>query len=254
MRKGVRMKITPQILTAVQRAVEYYGNTSQVAKAMGIAHSTVFFWLKGKTSSMSGKLWQTRIRPVLAPFMSNEQGTGNFHYGPGNYPADQALVLHEDDGKYHAAHGGKGGDDADAAEQNRLTVIKYETLLQFDPSADSVRKFLKQFNTGTQEYHGFSAKTHFVVRLGSEYTGTFLPGTDLLVSTEEYPANHSIVLARIRESGELVLGRYVRSGNVITIISLSPDAPEISWDCTSSFGYMLWCFQVLEAKLDLRDI
>lgn len=252
------MKITPQILAAVQRAVDYYGNTSQVAKAMGVAHSTVFFWLKGKTSSMSGKLWQSRIRPVLAPFLQGEPGAGNVKYNVGAYSQEQPLVLHEELGSYQAYAGPgqsrSGNDAAGTQEGDLLPVVKYAVLNQFDPSAGSVRKFLKQNSVGWKEYNGYSSKSYFVVRLANEYNGAFLPETDLLISTDEYPENHRIVLARLRKTGEMVLGRYVRTGNVIKIISLREDAAEIVWDCTEELGYMLWCYQVLEAKLDLREI
>lgn len=249
------MKITPQILAAVQQAVEYYGNTSQVAKAMGIAHSTVFFWLKGKTSSMSGKLWQSRIRPVLAPFLQNEATSGSVKYNTGTYSQEQPLVLREDGGNYQVYNGSSGQrDEVDTKETDMLAVVKYSALDQFDPSAESVRKFLKQNEIDQQQHAGISSKTHFVVRLANEYRSAFLPGTDLLIRADEYPDNHRIVLARLRLTGEVVLGRYVRSGNVIKIISLQENAPEISWNCMEELGYTLWCYQVLEAKLDLREI
>ena len=250
------MKITPQILAAIQRAVEHYGNTSQVAKAMGVAHSTVFFWLNGKTTCIRGNLWQNRIRPVLLPFLQGESG-GNMNYPV--YPLEQPLVLREDGTPYYALNGqgqrsGKDYYDADRKEMEKLPVIKFADLEQFDPAAGSVRKFVKQKSFTKLEYPGSSSQFHFVARLKNEYPGVFLPETDLLISTEEYPDNHSIVLARIRETGELVLGRYSRVGSTISIISLRENEPEISWDCTEALGYTLWCFQVLEAKLDLRDI
>lgn len=258
MKGSMSMKITPQILAAVQRAVEHYGNTSQVAKTMGVAHSTVFFWLNGKTNSISGKLWQTRIRPVLAPFLPCEPG-GNVNYGASSYSLDQPLVLREDGASYHAIGGpgqrsAKDFAEAEKKETEKIPVIKFSDLEQFDPSAAFVRKFVRQNSFTKQEYSGFSSQFHFIARLDNEYPGVFLPGTDLLISTEEYPDNHSIVLARLRETGKLVLGRYTRAGSSISIISLREEEPEITWDCAESLGYTLWSFQVLEAKLDLRDI
>ncbi len=75
MKKGCKcnMKITPSVIDAINKATNYYGNVSQLAKNMGVAHSTVLFWLSGKTSNISGHLWMTKIRPVLAPFMDPDQ-------------------------------------------------------------------------------------------------------------------------------------------------------------------------------------
>lgn len=242
-----KMKITPQILTAVQHAVEYYGNISQVAKVMGIAHSTVFFWLNGKTESMSGKLWKSRIRPVLAPFLSLEPGVGT---------SAVPLSLHEDAGFYQAKNGTglSVANEFDAKEYGDLSVIKFTDLSKLDPSAESVRKFLKQHCNEKVTYPQVASSTHFVVRLENEFPGIFLPGTDLLINTEDFPENQSIVIARVRETGEVIMGKYTRSGSQITILSLRNDEENISWDCTESLGYTLWCFHVLEAKLDLREI
>ena len=41
------MKVTPEILKALNRAKDYYGNTTQLAKHLGIAHSTILFWFSG---------------------------------------------------------------------------------------------------------------------------------------------------------------------------------------------------------------
>ena len=255
------MKITPQILLAVRRAVDYYGNTSQVAKAMGIAHSTVFFWLKGKTVSMSGKLWQTKIRPVLAPFLPGEQGNGNVKYSCQTGSASGPLILHEDAGVYQTMNGKglfagypPGIETPDTAKAEGLPVIPYSALTQFDPSAGSVRSFLKQHSTEKLDWSGCTMDSFFAVRLDNEFSGVFLPGTDLLISTVDFPEDQSIVIARLRESGEVIMGKYTRSGSRITILSLLQNGKEISWDCSASLGYTLWCFHVLEAKLDLRNI
>lgn len=81
------MKITPSIAAAIRRAIDYYGNPSQLANRIGVAHSTVFFWISGKTSSISGKLWQSKIRPVLAPFMDQAHGNA------GVMPEEMGDVL-----------------------------------------------------------------------------------------------------------------------------------------------------------------
>ena len=241
------MKITPQILTAVQRAVDHYGNTSQVAKAMGIAHSTVFFWLNGKTVSMSGKAWQSKIRPVLLPFLTAESSAG------------MPLILHEEPGRYQAKNGRSqtAFNETFVSEANepvRLPVVRFADLSKFDPSSESVRNFLKQNDIEKEIYTNSTAVTRFAVRLDSEFPGVFLPGTELLISTEDFPENQSIVIARVRETGEVIMGKHTRSGSRITILSLQQDGVNVSWDCTASLGYTLWCFHVLEAKLDLREV
>ena len=66
------MKLNPEILDAIRKAVVYYGNTSQFAKKIGVAHSTVLFWLSGKTANINGTIWEKRVRRVLREFMNSK--------------------------------------------------------------------------------------------------------------------------------------------------------------------------------------
>lgn len=65
------MKVTPEILKALNRAKDYYGNTTQLAKHLGIAHSTILFWF-----SREDKKYQ---RTALV--QASERGIGSFHGG-----------------------------------------------------------------------------------------------------------------------------------------------------------------------------
>lgn len=70
------MKIDDGIRTAIRKAIDLHGNMTQFAKKMGIAHSTVLFWLSGKTAEVSGRLWAQRLRPELLPFLEGSAFAG----------------------------------------------------------------------------------------------------------------------------------------------------------------------------------
>ena len=55
------MKLNPDILEAIRRAVDHYGNTSQFAKEIGVAHSTVLF--SGLPFPSPGDLPKPGIKP-----------------------------------------------------------------------------------------------------------------------------------------------------------------------------------------------
>jgi len=63
------MNITPEMKEAIKKAIDLHGNVTQFAKHLGIAHSTVLFWLSGKTTEVSGRLWAQKLRPTLLPFL-----------------------------------------------------------------------------------------------------------------------------------------------------------------------------------------
>ena len=67
------MKVTPEVKNVLQRTIEAYGNVSQFAKAVGVAHSTVLFWLSGKSPNINGRVWIKKIRPAVLPFLTQEE-------------------------------------------------------------------------------------------------------------------------------------------------------------------------------------
>lgn len=82
------MRITPEIASAIEKAIERYGNVSHFAKSLGIAHSTVLFWLSGKTASVSGDIWMRKLKPALEPFM---EGAGREWTSPAEERVAKAL-------------------------------------------------------------------------------------------------------------------------------------------------------------------
>ena len=56
------MNVTQDVKNALQRTIDAYGNVSQFAKAVGVAHSTVLFWLSGKSPNINGRVWMKKIR------------------------------------------------------------------------------------------------------------------------------------------------------------------------------------------------
>ena len=63
------MKITPDIKESIKKAIDLHGNVTLFAKHLSIAHSTVLFWLSGKTTEISGKVWAQKLRPALVPWL-----------------------------------------------------------------------------------------------------------------------------------------------------------------------------------------
>lgn len=266
------MKITPAITAALRRAINYYGNVSQLASAIGVAHSTVLFWVNGKTTDMSGKLWTGKIRPVLAPFLSQEhfQEMGLVSYQPPR-PSGSYMVFQENpvmpyvpglrDG-YEAnndtqQHGAEANNNTQQQQTNYVRkpvpVVPFSALSKLDPTIDPIQHFLKENRTGKTCFSQEVRNGSFGVRMGKEYETLFHQGTDLLISTEDYPEYHNFVLARIRETGDVVIRRYEREGDMISLISPVEGGKDYSWNCSDSLGFLLWWYPVMEAVLNLRQ-
>lgn len=110
------MKLTPELLSALQCAIEHYGNTSQFAKHLGIAHSTILFWKNGKTGNISGQLWINKLRHELKPFM---------HGNPYDRPR---YMLREESAPYAVEQ---------PAKVNKAPLATFSQIADFDPTIES---------------------------------------------------------------------------------------------------------------------
>ena len=61
------MEITPEIMKLIKQSIDRHGNLTQFAQSIGVRHSTVVFWLSGKTKSINGGVWAKQVRPEIMP-------------------------------------------------------------------------------------------------------------------------------------------------------------------------------------------
>ncbi len=233
------MKITAEIRAALDRALEHYGNTAQLAKEIGVAHSTVYFWAMGRTENISGKLWNTRVRPVLEPFRE----------------PPQAMELREPAPLqvYQSSPGPSQEIQSRSAERRKVPLIAFETFKNFDPANASLKRFVRMKQL---EYVNFACPYTdggIAVRLGRDLPGLFIAGTDLLLASGDYPGSGCCVLARLQTTGEVVFARFLRDGSRIRLHDMLTDRVIDAWDSSVSIGRTLWMYPVLEARRDFSE-
>ncbi len=248
------MKITPEIRELLQRALDYYGNTAQLAELFDVAHSTVYFWVRGKTDSISGKIWNDKVRPVLEEFRSSMDENSGIPVRQRPVPqahAESPMMVHE---RPHIIyHSVPGTAQQSKEEQKKVPLISFAVLSTFDPGNTSLKRLVKQKQLESAAFACDCPDDAVAVRLGYEFPGLFLPGTDLLLATDEYPENGCCVLARMRTDGRVVFARYRRDGSWIMLLDMQSGAGIAKWDSASSLGSTIWMFPVLEARRDFRD-
>lgn len=219
------MKISDEILDAVSRAAEHYGNVSQLAKTMGVAHSTILFWRTGKTTSMSGKLWNTKVKPVLAPFMAVPR------------------MVSETSAPYLPA--------PPSAERS-APIISLEMLNDYDPSLESITCFLRM---RSHCRHAFSCECppgSFCFSVGPEFRSLFPEGAYIL-ALKRHPESGSMILAKLRETGEILICRFLRKDSNIVLEPLSshPKGRNLSWDVAGRQSVLCWGFPLIEMNMSL---
>ena len=258
------MKINDAIISAINKGINHYGNVSQLAKAMGVAHSTILFWLSGKTNNISGHLWTSKIRPVLAPFMNKNQLS---EIGLNHMP-----VLREDSAVYNYAMPQQMPVQPQVQsipqppvqmepqiikevvyKKNEASVVPYASLDSFDPALDPVKCFVKTNTIAKAIFANEIENDYFAIESDGVNCAGFRKGTYILAAASDYPENGNTVIAKIRKTGETVIRIYTREGDFINLSPL-PDSQDsvISWNFVEAKGVLLWIFPLVEAIIPLR--
>ena len=225
------MEITNEILNAISRAADHYGNVSMLAHKMGIAHSTILFWRSRKTAHISGKLWVEKIRPVLAPFIQKNDLSAHDPVGPyGTKPFEDVV-------------------------QQQITlrqagIIRVADLLDFDPALESISKFVRDHTIGKHSFHHICKNGSFAFRAG-DIENTGLPADAYLLTQRSAPTPGSVVILRLRDSDSIRLCRYFRDGNDIRLEPFSGSGKALRWNCQTKHGLIHWIYPILEMNMDL---
>lgn len=229
------IKVTPDILEAIDRAAEYYGNVSSLAKMMGVAHSTVIFWKSGKTSSISGRLWVTKIKPVLEPFLPSSKVKLN--EAPGQYTPQFPTIL-----PYM---------DTRRVERHQVNVISVSTLKTFDPALETAAVFVRARCTEKRTFYHECRRTAFALKIDSLFTHIF-PENSYILAYPDGMQEGCMVICKVQGSSELLARKYSKKDNIITLSVLPGDSgDDIVWNCEEEIGRLAWCFPLVELNLDL---
>ena len=228
------MKITPEIIHALQKSIDHHGNVTQFAKSLGIAHSTVLFWLSGKTTEINGRIWAQKLRPELTPFLEQETAIppGLFPYQLGEPRGEYSRTFHPD-------------------RRERMPVIPRERIAELDITIEPVREFVERI--APEKTFAFATPlkdSYFAV----EFPVPHLPfKLAMLIASGEYPRQGDVILAKLREKERIVAGKFFKENDTLTMELLFPaEREKLTWNFREHPGYLCWIFPIVEIQSDLR--
>lgn len=235
------MKVTPEILDAIDRASDYYGNITLLAQNLGIAHSTILFWRSGKTTNISGKLWMEKIHQGLKPFMP-----GGIHYKEIESLNPAKYMVREERAAY--------GMPPEPQPVSSVVVTAFEKFAEFDPLVESPVSFAKKnpYASGTT---GFACKLkdeYFALAMDESVKSMFPMGTTFLIAWGEYPQDCGIVAAKLRDSGQIVIAHFQKQDAQIKLAVLGTKKV-YEWPAKENSLNLVWVYPVHEIRINLSE-
>ncbi|OGV48657.1 MAG: hypothetical protein A2017_04415 [Lentisphaerae bacterium GWF2_44_16] len=228
------MKITKEVKRAIRKAAENYGNVYQLSKKLGIAHSTILFWLDGKTSSISGDIWYEKVRPVIKPFMdyTNER------------PSELHMVT-EVPGTYAT-------EVKAAKELNEVPVLNFAEAAGYDPAFEPFDDYALNCSGETALFDLEIRPGYFALKVDGDSMSPVLPdGTIIYIAGGEYAQNGDLVVAKIRASGQVVVKKFRREDDTIVLESINPSGQSFNWKVSEE--PLAWMWPVIEYTVKARQ-
>ena len=90
------MVITEEIRQAIIAAIEQSGSALSFARSVGVSHTTVAYWLKGRTRKINATIWNNLL-PLIGGYLG-DAATGPeqaYHYPPLTSSSQPRYVMRE---------------------------------------------------------------------------------------------------------------------------------------------------------------
>lgn len=232
----MRVKITKEMRFAIQQAIEEAGSQSELARRSGVDQRNLSRYVSG-LNTMTDHIWA-----ALYPYCASHL--------PADYPAPlrERPILQTDFGA-----------DAEAMPVTReeakrfrqVPVLSIAQAAGYEPALEPLCDYLREVTDETALFFDVP-DTCFALRItGDSMSPDYPDGSIALVAAGEYPERGDIVAAKLA-TGQVVIKRYQRKDNVITLESINPAGKSFKWHCKEQPGYAQWIWPVLKIEIDTR--
>ncbi|OGV31747.1 MAG: hypothetical protein A2020_05505 [Lentisphaerae bacterium GWF2_45_14] len=228
------MKITEEIKAAISKYAEKCGNVYQLSKKIGVSHSTILFWLDGRTENISGDVWHEKLYPLLRPYL---------HYRERS-PA-QDPVGGEEIAVYKS-------EVSSGVTLFEVPVLNFVQAAGYDPAFEPIDDYAYNCSSETALFDSEMKTGYFALKVEGDSMSPVLPdGTIVYVAGGEYAQNADLVVAKLRESGQVVIKKFARKENSICLNSINPDGKSFEFDPKQN--PLVWMWPVIEYTVKARQ-
>ena len=204
------MVITESIRQAILSAIEKSGSILSFAKDVGVSHTAVSYWLKGRTRKINTTIWNN-LRPLIGDYL-DDADRPTFTYPEHTPVRERALVLHEPSSPYRVG--------VPKPAVSKAPLFSFDELAEFDPAFDSLENLAEEKPLPMANFTSVVAPGQFAVTVDGDHDGFFHPGTVVLLAWGEVPSENDVVLVKLREKDRFLFARYGRKGKSVVLTPL----------------------------------
>lgn len=227
------MKITREIKKAIKKAAEHYGNVYQLSKKLGIAHSTILFWLDGKTSNISGDIWYEKVKPVIFPFLEYSEVESHEEH-----KVREKSVVYASEVRA-------------AKDLHEVPILNFAQAAGYDPAFEPIDDYALNCSHETALFDSEVYSGYFALRVEGDSMTPVLPdGTVIYVAGGQYAQQGDLVVAKIRETGQVVVKSFRRNDDMIYLDSMNPSGHNFAWKCSDE--PLVWMWPIIEYTVKAR--
>lgn len=225
-----RINITPEILLALDKLIQEMGSVYKVAQELGVAHSTVLFWKSGKTTHISSKLWQQKLKFLLRPYLTENTSVPSY--------------INESLAEYGVV-------------PQSFNLISLQAMGGFDPNVESVLSYVARNTIGQGFFSNVGGKSVFALFVDKDNFGVLFPfGTLLLVDSGRPACNGEMVLVKFREEKypKGMIFRVIDDEFMLEPFSTDGSDKCVTWSRgTNSLSFIDWQYPLIESSLKLSS-
>ena len=232
------MVITETIRQAIIAAIEQSGSTLSFARSVGVSHTTVAYWLKGRTRKINATIWNN-LHPLIAEYLGDVAGLEPAYHYPALTSSQPKYVMRERPAVASFY-------DEPSADLNSAPLFSFSDLADYDPAFDSLEWLTQERARGQAKFTMTVVSNMFAVEVDAKHAGFFPAGTKVLLQNVA-PDDGEVVLAKLREKNRFLFARYGRNGGSVTLTPLQKGVKKLTLSREEFHGVCSWIATVREA-------
>ena len=234
------MVITETIRQAIIAAIEQSGSALSFAQSVGVSHTTVAYWLKGRTHKINPTIWNNLL-PLIGGYLGD--------IGAGPEPAYRYPSLTPSSSPKYVLRERPAAPsfyDEPSQDLNSAPLFNFSDLADYDPAFDSLEWLTRERARGQAKFTLTVVPNEFSVEVDAKHAGFFPAGTRVLVRNDA-PVDGQVVLVKLREKNRFLFARYGRTATSVTLTPLQKGVKKLTLSREEFHGVCSWIATVREA-------